>query len=239
MFRIIFTFILLTVGCPLAMAADQPGEAATPGRVMDAHNTPSEFEKSFTDLWAYRSVTYEIYHHDATKLASLAYALARHTNDIDASLAPERFVAGVKGFHYQLSQVCDWLNDLAAGKSADPAMDEMILVGLLLQDKIITIKNGRIVPAGSVSHILGAAPGRQRTFADNLRHERLHILWDENPAFKEKGLQDWNNLSAEEKEGERKNYSRYAKGNDELLIEEWAIERAEKSGLDPTSAATK
>lgn len=109
--------LLMLTGLPLPAFGET---AAAPGRLLGPPGPG--FEKSLAEAWAHRSLTYEIYHQDSKRLASLAYALARHSGDIDGAMSPERFVAGVKGFHYQVSQVGDWLNDLAAGKSADPTL---------------------------------------------------------------------------------------------------------------------
>lgn len=223
---IVIGLILLSAAVPPAPAAGEAEvRAAGPGRLLG--QAGPEIEKAWAEAWAYRARTYEIYHHDARRLASLAYALARHSGDIDGSMSPERFVAGVKGFHYQISQVCDWLNDLTSGRSADPALDELVLAGLLLEDRVLLIKGGRFVPAGPVRHVLGAAPGQKRSFADNLQHERRHILWDEDAGFREKGLKDWEALSSEEKERVRRQLPQYPA--EAQLIEEWAVGQAEKT----------
>ena len=227
MFRIIWLALtlLLAAGVP-GMAAEEPaGTVAAPGRILG--QAGPEFEKSFAENWGYRAQTYEIYHPDSTRLARLVYALARHSGDIDGSLAPDRFVAGVKGFHYHIDQVCAWLNDLTAGKSPDPALDELVLAGLLLEDKILAVKGGRLVPAGPVRHVLGAAPGNKRTFDDNLRHERLHIRWDEDPDFREKNKQQWAALSDDQKAQARRQLPQYPA--EAQLIEEWAVGLAEKN----------
>lgn len=217
--------LVLTAWVP-ATAAGESGGAGTaaPGRLLG--RAGSEYGAMFSASWAYRSQTYEIYHHDSTRLASLAYALARHSGDIDGSMAPDRFVAGVKGFHYQVGQVCDWLNDLFAGKGADPGLDELVLAGYLLEDKILVFQGGRLVPAGPVRHVLGAAPGRKRSFAANLRHERLHILWDEDPGFRDNNLKAWAELGADEKNRVRRRLPQYPA--EAQLVEEWAVGRAEE-----------
>lgn len=217
---------LLIANLPAPAAGEAAGDrAAAPGRLLG--QADPAFEKALAEAWTYRHLTYEIYHQDSKRLASLTYALARHSGDIDGSMAPDRFVAGVKGFHYQIDQVCDWLNALFAGKSADPTLDEMVLVGLLLQDKVLVIKGGRFKPAGSVRHVLGAAPGQKRSFIDNLQHERSHVLWDEDAGFRAKGLKDWEALSSDEKDRARRQLPQYPA--EVQLIEEWAVGRAEKN----------
>lgn len=216
------SIILFSAWAPAA------GETGGAGRLMG--QTSPEFEKAQAEAWAHRSLTYEIYHHEAQSLARLVYALARHSGDIDQSMAPERFVTGVKGFHYQIGQVCDWLNDLLAGRSADPALDEMVLAGLLLEDRVLTVKGGRFVPAGPVRHILGAAPGRKRSFADNLRHERLHVAWDEDPDFRQKARKEWDALGQERQAQARRQLPQYPA--EAQLIEEWAVGQAEKKNTE-------
>jgi hypothetical protein len=208
-------------------------ERKTPGRILGALS--EERETIFAFPWRYRSLTYELHYEDSEALARTVYGIALHAGDIDRSLDPEKFVGGVLGYHYKTQQICDWLN--AVGKknvpdpAPDPAMDELLLVGLLLQDRIIGLENGRFSPSGTVSHVLAAAPGKKRPFSVNLRHERMHIYWDEDDTFREKAMHDWEKLSGEEKEQALKKFSRYAKNNERQMIEEWAISRAESSSM--------
>lgn len=82
-------------------------------------------------------------------------------------------------------------------------------------------------PSGPVRHVLGAAPGHKRTFGDNLRHERLHIRWDEDPGFREKSEKQWAALSDDQKAQARRQLPQYPA--EAQLIEEWAVGLAEKN----------
>lgn len=214
---------------PSASTAPASKATATPGRVL---GQSSEARNAvFAFAWRYRETTYELHYEVPQALARSIYGLALHTRDVDESLAVERFIGGVLGFHYSVSQVCDWLNDVTRGKFAAPTLDENMLVGMLLQDGVLVMKEGRFVSAGKVHHILGAAPGKKRQFAANLLHERLHVFWDEDAAFKKQALAEWNALSDEERQSAKKSLARYASGNEKQLIEEWAIGKAESSSM--------
>lgn len=205
-------------------------QASFPGRVLGKPD--QNRETVFRYNWRYRAVTYELHYDEPTALARTVYGLALHSGDIDDTLAPERFIGGVLGYHYSTDQVCAWLNDILDRKSSGPAFDENILVGMLLQDGVIGIKDGRYRTAGKVTHILAAAPGKKRQFDANLRHERLHIFWDEDKAFRDKEQEDWKNLSESARAEALKKLARYASGNQKQLIEEWAIARAESSNMN-------
>jgi hypothetical protein len=205
-------------------------EGKRPGRIMG--ETTGERERIFSFPWRYRSMTYELHYEDSEALARTVYGIALHSGDIDESLAPQRFIDGVLGYHYRTEQICAWLNAVGEKKAPDPALDETLLVGLLLQDRIIGLANGRFTPTGAAGHVLAAAPGKKRPFFLNLRHERLHIYWDEDGAFRENAQKSWEQLSGEEREQALKKFSRYAKDNERQMIEEWAISRAEASSMN-------
>lgn len=206
------------------------GQSSAPGRVLG--KSDRDRESVFQYNWRYRSVTYELHYDEPTALARTVYSLALHAGDIDKTLAPERFIGGVLGYHYSTEQVCAWLNDALDRKISSSAFDETVLVGMLLQDGVITLKDGRFQATGKIRHILASAPGKKRQFAANLRHERLHIFWDEDKAFREQGQQDWKNLSESARAEALKQLARYASGNEKQLIEEWAIARAESSNMN-------
>ena len=206
------------------------GQASAPGRILGKPDR--EREAAFLYSWRYRAVTYELHYDEPAALARTVYGIALHAGDIDGTLAPERFIGGVLGYHYSTDQVCAWLNDVLDRKSPGPALDETVLVGMLLQDGIIGITDGRFRTAGKIKHILAAAPGKKRQFDTNLRHERLHIFWDEDNAFREQGQEDWKNLSESARAEALKKLARYASGNEKQLIEEWAIARAESSNMN-------
>ena len=203
---------------------------AAPGRIVGP--ATDEMKALHANAWRYRAATYELYYGDSQELARTVYGIALHAGDIDASLSPERFIKGARGYHYSVGQMCDWINDLIRKKEAEPRFDELVLLGLLLQDRVVTVREGRFVPTGTIKHVLGAAPGAKRSFADNLRHERLHIFWDENADMRRQTEKKWQALSAAEKDKARKALAQYAQGNEEQLIEEWAIYNAEQSNRD-------
>lgn len=102
---------------------------------------------------------------------------------------------------------------------------------MLLSDGVIAIKGGNFVPTGKYSHILAASQGKKRSFSDNLRHERLHVFWDEDSVFRERAQQEWKTLSEEERQKIRKTLHQYAQENEAQLVEEWAVKRAETSRM--------
>lgn len=214
----------------LQLSQKQDEQAAPfPGRIC---GQPSEARKeAFHFAWRYRANAYELHYDDAQALARSVYGLALHAGDIDDSLPVERFIGGVLGFHYSLRQVCDWLNAVVAKQFSSPKLDETVLVGMLLQDGILKMEEGLFVPGGDVAHILAAAPGKKRKFADNLRHERLHVFWDEDDSFRVREQGAWAALSPEQQAEVKKRLSRYASSNTPQLLEEWAIERAEQSNM--------
>jgi hypothetical protein len=237
--------VLVTLCAPRAALADvaAPGldavraclegrgdAVAAPGRIFWARTEASC--RSFAAPWRYREHTYELYYDDSRSLARVAYALALHARDIDLSLPVEKFLGGLLGFHYSVEQICAWLNDVMAGQSPDPALDEAVLAGMLLSDRVIAFHKGRFVPTGRVRHVLAAAAGRKRSFAATLLHERLHVFWDEDPAFRERMIGEWQALPEERKAAEKKALGRYASDNESQLLEEWAIKQAERTNMD-------
>jgi hypothetical protein len=208
----------------------QKTEKRAPGRLI-GKKTP-EREKSFKAAWRYRSGTYELHYTDSEALAKTVYGIALFVGDVDKTLDVSRFISGVLGWHYTTRQLCDWLNAVLDKKFEKPELDELVLVGMLLQDRIIGIDEGRFTPTGAASHLLAASPGKKRAFADNLRHERLHTYWDEDKNFRETYTEKWKNLSDEAREQALKKLSRYAAGNEQQLIEEWAVETAESTNLN-------
>lgn len=215
---------------PPETAAQKPQPVAMPGRLLGTV-TP-ERRKAFTQPWRYRDITYELHFETPLELARTVYSLALHAKDVDKSLPLEKFLGGVLGYHYSTQQICDWINDIAAGKFPSGELDENALLGMLLKDAVITIRNGIFVPAGKISHVLAAAPGKNRTFAANLRHERLHCYWDEDSEFRDKAQAQWNALSEAERADAVSKLGRYAQGNKNQLLEEWAVHQSELSMTD-------
>ena len=243
--RPVLFWILLTLCAPVAVLADVavPGADAVraclegrgdavsaPGRIFWAKTEASC--RSFAAPWRYREHTYELYYDDSRSLARVSYALALHARDIDLSLPVEKYLGGLLGFHYSVDQICAWLNDVIAGQSPDPALDEAVLAGLLLNDRVIAFHKGRFTPTGRVRHILAASAGKKRPFASTLLHERLHVFWDEDAAFRERMIREWQALPEERKTAEKRALSRYAGDNEAQLLEEWAIHQAERTNMD-------
>jgi hypothetical protein len=203
---------------------------SAPGRIFWARTEANC--RDFTTPWRYRENAYELYYGDSRALARASYALALHARDIDLSLPVEKFLRGVLGFHYSADQICAWLNDVTASLSPDPALDDAVLAGLLLSDRVIAFRNGRFTPAGHVRHVLAASAGKKRSFVSVLLHERLHVLWDEDAAFRERMTKEWQALPAERKAAEKAALSRYAADNEVQLMKEWAIKEAERINMD-------
>ena len=206
------------------------GGDAAPGRLFRAGT--KESRRAFAAPWRYREQTYELHYGDSRSPARLSYALALHARDIDLSLPVEKFLGGLLGFHYSADQICDWLNDVTAGKSPDPALDEAVLAGMLLSDRVISFRQGRFAPTGRVRHVLAASSGKKRSFDSTLLHERLHVFWDEDAAFRERMSVEWQALPEERRADGKKALSRYAGDNEAQLLEEWAIQEAERTHMD-------
>lgn len=185
----------------------------------------------FTHKWKYQATTHELFYEDHRALARSIYSLALHTGDVDSSLEPQKFIEGVLGYHYKITQVCDWLNAVVSKNITKPELDEENLIGVLLSDGVVTIKDGNFVSTGKYSHILAASSGKKRSFSDNLRHERLHVFWDESSDFRNKALEEWKELSEEERQKARKTLYQYSQDNEEQLIEEWAVKKAESCNM--------
>lgn len=194
---------------------------AGPGRAIGAVEFPGAD-------WKYRSVNYELYFDSAPELARSVYSLALLSGDIDNGVSLERFERGVQGFHYSVAQLSPWLQAALDGGGQYRTPEEGRLANWLLADGVLEIRAGKVVPGRSVRHVSAAAAGKKRSLEVNLRHERLHVLWDEDGDFRESRLKAWQALSEAQKDEARKELSGYAKDNEAQLIEEWAVFKAEK-----------
>jgi hypothetical protein len=199
--------------------------------IIKGGNPYGQGESAFNYKWKYRSETYEMHFDSPLNLASSIFNLAIFSGDIEKSFPKEFFVKGVQGFHYSVDQICNWLNDSStnAEKLSD---EELAFVGTLLLDKLIFFdgqkyKKGKEV----VNHILGASPGKKRSFDKNLRHERLHVFWDNDQSFRETWVNKWNSLNADEKQIIFKKMKNYDQKNVDQIIEEWAIKENEMNSL--------
>lgn len=198
----------------------------TPGILPD--QAPGTGESLFSYQWKYRPRTFEIHYDNPERLAKGIYSLALFAGDISGELPIEKFYKGVTGFHYSSQQIADWLNDILARHAVLPP-EENELVGDLLKGGVIRIGRNGFMPGDGLSHVLGAAPGKKRTFADNLLHERLHVFWDEDSQMREQAEAQWARLNDQEKDAIRKRLKNYNQGNEKQLLEEWAILEAEKN----------
>jgi hypothetical protein len=201
----------------------KPDAHAFPGRIT---GTWSEQPRDlFRTAWPHRSGSYELLCPNTRLLARLVYGLALHTRDLQTTVTLQRFERGAQGFHYDAAQVAAWANDLLNGQAALNAGEELLFLGWLVQDGVLRIEDGRLEPAGRVGHVLGAAPGPSRSLERNLAHERLHVLWDEDPAFRTTNINAWETLSEDEKQGVYAELTGYDRSDAQQVIEEWAVRR--------------
>lgn len=181
--------------------------------------------------WKWRPVVYELYFESAPELARSVYGLALDMNDIDRDMPLNRFERGGQAFHYDVSQICRWINNVLHERVPVNTPQERRLIDWLFSDGVVDIKGGLAVPGEKVRHILGVAGGKKRSFAINLVHERLHIVWDENEDFRNDAKKRWQTLSEKEKQSVYESLPGYSKDREEQIVEEWAVREAE--GLPP------
>lgn len=211
---------------PLA-EKEQPKENC-PGLILGP--APGKGESAHSHVWKYRAQTFEIHYARPAELARSIYSLALFVHDVSPNLPREKFYGGVLGFHYEAAQIAAWLNH-ALAEHAALSPEENAFAGYMLRSGIVKIGEKGFEPGGKINHVLGAAPGKKRKFAENLRHERLHVFWDEDEAFREREMDAWNSQPEAEKEKARGELKNYDPKNESQLVEEWAIKRAEKSGM--------
>ena len=196
-----------------------------PGRTIGTDAAIAGFmEKSD---WRYRATSYELYFSSSRELARSIYSLALVSGDIDKSMALERFEKGVRGFHYTMDQLCKWIDAVLHGDLPTQTNEERQFILWLVEDRVVKVVNGKSAPAGIIHHVLGASPGKKRSFVTTLTHERLHVLWDEDPAFADNARKKWDTLTDAEKIDIRKTLTAYAQSNEAQLMEEWTIYQAE------------
>ena len=209
-----------------AQTSTAPRTGKLPGRFFGARDAARV--AAFEEPWKYRAATYELHYADSAALARTVYGLAVHARDIEPSVSRERFVAGVQGWHYSVPQICAWLNAVFDGAEATP--EELALAGFLIKDGVLTLKNGSFVPGPTIKHVLAAAPGKKRSFRNNLLHERIHVFWDENAAFRKTAETRWNRMTEEERTSARQSLKQYA-DNPPQILEEWAVRQVESGAL--------
>lgn len=179
----------------------------------------------FRETWRYRCTTYEILFSDSTRLAAAIYGLAVFTGDVPPDMDIDRFLRGAQGFHYTVGQIIDW----AGGTNGGHTSEERTFLKKIIEDKVILYQDGRFLPGGRVTHVLGAAKGRKRSLALNLNHERIHVYWDENLLFKAKWLARWESLSPEERQEAIDSLKGYNQEDELSLIEEWSVRQNEQN----------
>lgn len=207
----------------------EEAELPTPGIIYG--QPPGTGESSFSYQWKYRPKTYEMHFQNPEKLARGIRSLALYAHDISQELPPETFYKGVTGFHYSVIQIADWLNNvLKSHEELNPEENEF--AGEMLRNSILKLGSSGFMPGDDIRHVLGSAPGKKRSFAKNLRHERLHVFWDEDQEMRNKAYHSWNNLQEIEKEAIRQRLKNYNQNNEAQLIEEWAILEAEQNGFN-------
>ena len=201
-----------------------PGTKDLPGRLHA--NADEDVRSYFDEAWPYRAVTYEIYYPDQRFLARSVYSLAIHAGDVPENVDVGRFNAGVQGFHYKVADVCAWMNALEAGQAKPHGPAGRKLAGWLVRDKVVRKGTAGWEPAGNITHILATSSGRTRSLERNLAHERVHVLWDEDPAMRARYTAAFEALSPEAKEAAHKTLAQYRQDH-ALLVKEWAIRQAE------------
>lgn len=201
------------------------GELAFPGRHVGGSPELAAFVQR--SGWQYRQVTYELYFDSGAELARSIYSLALLQLDVGPEVTLERFERGVQGFHYSLAQVVEWAEFTVKDRSKARTDAELRLLDWLLADGVVALQGGKVVDTGKVRHIVGAAPGKKRAFALNLRHERLHVYWDENAEFAARARVAWAGLDARGREEAFARLKGYARDNEAQIIEEWAVFAAE------------
>ena len=178
--------------------------------------------------WAHESTVYELFFADQSKLARSIYSLAISEKDITADIALDRFERGVQGFHYDVVQISHWATKVLHRQMIIPLEEEQEFLRLMLADGVLNIARGEVVPSGKIKHVLGASTGKKRTIEQNLLHERLHVLWDEDEEFQRNNISAWKVLTETEKGEVSKALPGYSKEKELQVIEEWAVRQAEQ-----------
>lgn len=208
---------------PAAQQAEFPGWI-----VGDWTQSPKSL---FYEKWPYRIVTYEIYFASRSLVGRMIYGLAIHSGDLDPSVSLERFERGVGGFHYSTGQIVDWANAVLDGKQKTYTVEEEKFLSKLVSDRVMLKVNGRYTSIGTIRHILGVAPSKKRSIEINLSQERTHVMWDEDPEFRDFYIKKWKSLSNEEKEKVYAGLKGYNRDNEMQIIEEWAVYQNEKKQI--------
>jgi len=196
-----------------------------PGRIIG--EWPEKPGRLYFADWPYRGKTYEVFFSQKRELGRMIYGLALFARDIDRSITLQKFEKGAQGFHYSIAQVVNWANVVLQGKLKFNTKEEFILLYWLMEDEAISLVGGKWAETGRIKHILGVTPGRKRSLKLNLNHERVHVIWDEEPTFQEKYTKKWNKLSESKTEEILKDFKSYDQTNIIQIIEEWAVRQNE------------
>lgn len=188
-------------------------------------------ERLFCTPWPYRHVTYEIFYPDSQALGRAIYGMALFTKDLDPSVTLERFEKGAGGFRYSMEQITAWANAVLDNRQPMYTQEEQIFMDKLVQDRLMLKVNGRYVSLGVVRHVLGAAPKVKRSLALNLTHERTHVIWEEDPQFRNTWIKKWQALTPEEKQAVYKDLKGYNQEKESEIIKEWAVRLNEETPL--------
>lgn len=157
------------------------------------------------------------------------YGLALYVRELDKSISIQSFEKGAMSFHYQTDQVVDWVNAIQAGKIGFKSPGEIVFLNGLVQDKVLKMDNYKWSSTGKVAHIIGATAGKWRGLALNLTHERVHILWDEDPNFRKGITKKWNALTLGQQKKIIASFKGYDQTNIPQMIEKWGVKNFEKN----------
>ena len=213
-------------GAPAKKPSPQWKQSDLPGWIVEGWDRPPT--ELFSEKWPYRSVTYEMYFPSKKPLARAIYGLALFTKDLKPSVTLARFEKGAGGFHYSTEQLVGWANAVGEGRQKFYTSEEKAFLEKLVQDKVMVKVNGRFRQIGMIRHVLGVAPMKKRSMVLNLKHERLHVMWDENQKFRETYISRWRGLTDEEKQEVYKQLKGYNPEKEMQIIEEWSVRHAEK-----------
>lgn len=210
----------------LDLSTFQTDVAGWPGMIYG--NEQGEGESSFNFAWPYRHIAFEMHIQDQKQLSAMIYSLAVHAKDISADTPRDKFYKGVSGFHYSIEQICAWLND---PNKIELNAEERGFVQQLENHGVIKKEANQYISASSIKHVLAASASKKRSFERNLRHERLHIFYDEDQDFRDSCLKRFKALDIAEQKEILKKYSHYNQENLPQLIEEWAVSIQDQTSL--------
>lgn len=209
--------------CNAQQAETQDAESIQ--NLKDAHSghivgTPPKYsgESAFNFYWPYREETYEIVCEKAQDLAFGICALAIFTGDIIAEASRDRFLKGVSGFHYSVDQILSYANDQTINRD----LKEIIFLSMLADGGVLTRVSDGVYQKSDleVQHVLGAAWGKKRSYELNLKHERLHVYWEQSERLRKAYEARYLALADEERQGILNACKQYNQNNEAQIIEE-------------------